>query len=106
MTVLAPIFVAAGAVVAAAIVLLHFLARRRPRPAVLPTARFVPDRPARWPSPAPKPTDWVLLALRLLAVVAVAAAFAGPVREPDRAITSRVILVGRSEEHTAEIQSP
>lgn len=96
MTFLAPIFLGAGAVVAGAIVLLHFLARRRPRPAVLPTARFVPDRPARWPSPAPKPTDWVLLALRVLAILAVAAAFAGPVREPDRAITSRVVLVDRS----------
>lgn len=96
MTFVTPIFLAAGAVVAAAIVLLHFLARRRPRPAVLPTARFVPDRPARWPSPAPKPTDWVLLALRVLAILAVAAAFAGPVREPDRAITRRVVLVDRS----------
>ncbi len=96
MTFLAPIFLAAGAAVAGAIVLLHFLARRRPRPAVLPTARFVPDRPARWPSPAPRPTDWLLLALRVMAIVAVAAAFAGPVREPDRAITSRIVLVDRS----------
>jgi hypothetical protein len=96
MTFIAPIFLVGGAVVASAIVLLHFLARRRPRPALLPTARFVPDRPARWPSPAPRPTDWLLLALRVLAIVAVAAAFAGPVREPARAITSRVVLVDRS----------
>ncbi len=96
MTFLAPIFLAAGAAVAAAIVLLHFLARRRPRPAVLPTARFVPDRPARWPSPAPKPTDWVLLALRVLAIMAVAAAFAGPLRQADRAVTHRIVLVDRS----------
>lgn len=96
MTFLAPIFLAGGAVVAAGIIALHFLARRRPRPAVLPTARFVPDRPARWPSPAPRPTDWLLLALRVLAITAVAAAFAGPVREPDRAITTRIVLVDRS----------
>jgi hypothetical protein len=95
-TLLAPIFLAAGAGVAGAVLLLHFLARRRPRAAVLPTARFVPDRPARWPSPAPRPTDWLLLVLRVLAIIAVAAAFAGPVREPDRAVTGRIVLVDRS----------
>jgi Aerotolerance regulator N-terminal len=95
-TFLAPLFFAAGAAVAGAIVLLHFLARRRPRPAMLPTARFVPDRPARWPSRAPRPTDWLLLALRVLAVVAIAAAFARPVREPSRAVTTRIVLVDRS----------
>jgi hypothetical protein len=95
-TFLAPIFLVAGAAVAGAIVLLHFLARQRPRPAVLPTARFVPDRPARWPSRAPRPTDWLLLALRVLAIIAVAAAFAQPVREPNRAVTTRIVLVDRS----------
>lgn len=96
MTFLAPGFLAAGAAVAGAIVLLHFLARRRPRPAMLPTARFVPDRPARWPSRAPRPTDLLLLALRVLAVIAIATAFAGPVREPDRAATARIVLLDRS----------
>lgn len=96
MTFVAPIFLAAGAAIAGAVVLLHFLARRRPRPAILPTARFVPDRPARWPSRAPRPTDWLLLAVRVLAIVAIAAAFAEPVREPDRAVTSRIVLVDQS----------
>ena len=96
MTFLAPIFLAAGAAVAGAVVLLHFLARRRPRPAILPTARFVPDRPVRWPSRAPRPTDWLLLAVRVLAIVTIAAAFARPVREPDRAVTSRIVLVDQS----------
>lgn len=96
MTFLAPLFLAAGASVAGAIVLLHFLARRRPRPAILPTARFVPDRPARWPSRAPRPTEWLLLALRVIAIMAIAAAFAQPVREPRRAETTRIILVDRS----------
>jgi hypothetical protein len=96
MTFLAPLFLAAGAAVAGAIVLLHFLARRRPRPAMLPTARFVPDDPARWPSRAPRPTDWLLLALRVLAVVAIAAGFAHPVRDPQRVLTTRLVLVDRS----------
>jgi hypothetical protein len=93
---LAPLFLAAGAAVAGVVVLLHFLARQRPRPAILPTARFVPDRPARWPSRAPRPTDWLLLALRVLAIVAIAAAFAQPVREPRRTVTTRVVLVDHS----------
>ena len=96
MTFLAPLFLAAGAAVAGAMVLLHFLARRRPRPAVLPTARFVPDRPARWPSRAPRPTDLILLALRVLAIVTIAAAFAQPVRDPWRTVVGRVVLVDRS----------
>ena len=96
MTFLAPTFLVAGAAIAAAVVLLHFLARRRPRPARLPTARFVPDRPARWPSRAPRPTDLLLLALRVLAIVTIAAAFAGPVREPARAVVGRVVLVDQS----------
>jgi hypothetical protein len=96
MTFVAPIFLLAGVAAASAIVLLHFLARRRPRPSVFPTARFVPDRPARWPSPAPRPTDWLLLVLRVLAVVAIATGFAQPVRKPQRALATRVVLVDRS----------
>lgn len=96
MTFLAPVFLAAGGAVAGAIVLLHFLARRRPRPAILPTARFVPNRPARWPSRAPRPTDWLLLALRVLAIVAIATAFAQPVRDSRPAVMTRIVLVDRS----------
>ena len=96
MTFVTPVFLLAGVGVASAIVLLHFLARRRPRPAVLPTARFVPDRPARWPSRAPRPTDWLLLALRVFAILAIASAFAGPVRQPARSITTRIVLTDRS----------
>lgn len=96
MTFLAPLFLAAGAVAAGVIVLLHFLARRRPRSAVLPTARFVPDDPARWPARAPRPTDLLLLALRVLAVLVIAAAFAQPVRAPERTVTTRLVLVDRS----------
>jgi hypothetical protein len=95
-TFLAPVFLAAGAAAAGVIMLLHFLARRRPRPAILPTARFVPDRPARWPSRAPRPTDWLLLALRVLAIIAIAAAFAQPIREAKRGVTARIVLVDRS----------
>ena len=38
----------------------------------------------------------MLLAVRVLAIVAIAAAFAGPIREPDRAVTSRIVLVDES----------
>lgn len=102
MTFLAPLYLALGALAAAAVVALHFLARQRPRPAALPTARFVPDMPVRWPSRSSRPTDWLLLALRVLAVLLVAMAFAHPVLQPDRAVSRRIVLVDRSR-HVADI---
>lgn len=102
MTVLAPLYLGLGAVVAAAVVALHFLARQRPRPAVLPTARFVPDMPVRWPSRSSRPTDWLLLALRVLGVLLVTLAFAQPVVHPDRALSRRIVLVDRSR-HVADV---
>jgi hypothetical protein len=79
MTFLAPWWLAAGGVAGAAVVALHFLARQRPRAANLPTARFVPDLPARAPSRAVRPADLVLMAVRVAAVLALSAAMAGPV---------------------------
>lgn len=96
MTVLAPIFLAAAALGALAVVAMHFLARRRPPAGMLPTARFVPDRAVRATSRSPRPTDLLLLALRVLVVLLVGAAFAGIAREPARRASARVILVDRS----------
>lgn len=92
MTLLAPWFLAAGALAAAAVVALHFLAWGRPPEAVLPTARFVPDRPARAAARATAPADLLLLALRVLLVLLVALALAAPVRSASGRGVRRVIL--------------
>src|SRR5262245_53869585 len=76
---LVPWLVGAGAIAALGIVALHLLTTRRPPPAPLPTARFVPESEVRAVSRARRPTDLLLLALRVLAVMAIGAAFAQPV---------------------------
>lgn len=79
MTLLAPWMFAAGVTAALGVVALHLLTTRRPPPALLPTARFVPESDVRAVSRASRPTDLLLLALRALAVLAIGAAFARPV---------------------------
>ena len=73
------------------IVALHFLARRRPRAVAFPTARFVPDRAVRAPALHRRPSDRVLLALRVSALLLLGLAFARPgwqgAREPVAQIT-------------------
>lgn len=76
MTFLAPWVFPWGAAAAAAIVALHLLTTRRPPTAALPTARFVPEADLRAVARAARPADLLLLALRLLAVLAVTLAFA------------------------------
>ncbi len=93
MSFLHPGWLVAAAMVAAGVVALHFLSRRRPRPAPLPTARFVPDLTVHAPSRGRLPTDLVLLALRAAAVMAIGAALAGPVVTPPRRPVARVVLV-------------
>jgi len=92
----APAFFVTGALAALVIVALHFLARQRPRAAPFPTARFVPERTARAPSRALQPTDLLLLLLRVLAVLALGAAFARPEWEGARDGTRRIVVVDRS----------
>ena len=92
----APAFFMGGALAAAAVVALHFLARQRPRAAPFPTARFIPERTARAPSRALQPTDLLLLLLRVAAVLLLGAAFARPEWEGVRGGTRRVVVVDRS----------
>lgn len=92
----APVFVWVGGVVALAVVALHLLAWRRPQTVPLPTARFAPEAPARTVSPAMRPADLALLALRVLLVGLVSAALAGPRFSVRSQSTARVIVVDRS----------
>jgi hypothetical protein len=93
MTFLVPGFFFASLAVAAAIVALHFIVTRQPRAALLPTARFVPDTPATTVAPARRPSDLLLMLLRVLTVLAAGAGLAKPVVTPSRGAEARVILV-------------
>jgi hypothetical protein len=95
-TFLAPLWLWAAAAASAAALALHFFARQRPRPAPFPTARFVPDVAARAPSLARKPTDLLLLLLRVLALLAVGVGLARPQITPERRPLARVVLLGDS----------
>lgn len=103
---LAPGFLFASLGVAAAIVALHFIVTRQPRAAILPTARFVPATPATTVARARRPSDLLLMLLRVLTVLAAGAGLAKPVITPSRAAEARVILVdvSRSARHSAAIR--
>lgn len=105
MTLLAPAFFYASLLVAAGAVALHFIVTRQPRAGVLPTARFVPDLPATATARATRPSDLLLLLLRVLLVLAMGAGLAKPVLKPSRSATARVILadLSRSVTNAAEI---
>jgi hypothetical protein len=88
------LWVAAGASLAA--VALHLLAWRRPPESPLPTARFAPEAPIRIASRAIRPSDLALLALRVLVLMLIGVALAGPsfvARSPG---VPRVLVVDRS----------
>jgi hypothetical protein len=93
MSFLAPGFFFASLAVAAAIVALHFIVTRQPRSAILPTARFVPDTRATAVARAKRPSDLLLMLLRVLLVLAAGAGLAKPVLKPSRIAEARVILV-------------
>jgi hypothetical protein len=96
MTLLAPLWLGVGIAAALGVLALHLIARMRPAPMLLPTARFVPDLPARAASRAPRPTDVLLLLLRAAAAILLGLAFAGPMLTPLRTPLARVVLLDRS----------
>jgi hypothetical protein len=96
MTLTAPFFMWAAVAVSLATLGLHLLAWRRPPESPLPTARFAPERPIRMVSRAVRPSDLGLLALRVLLVMLIGLALAGPVLTPRREGTARVVVVDRS----------
>ena len=96
MTFLAPwaLWVAGG--VSAMVVALHFLASATPRTLLLPTTRFIPDRPANATARAIRFSDLLLLVLRVAVVMLVGLAFARPVPGGSRRAVGRVVMVDRS----------
>ncbi len=95
MTFAAPIWLAGAAALSLLVVALHLLARRRPRPLVYPTARFIPEQAASAPAAARRPSDLLLLLLRVAIILLIGAAFARPLRSPPRR-TAHLVLIDRS----------
>lgn len=108
MTWLAPWMLAGGFAAAAVAVALHLIAWDRPEPAPLPTARFVPD-PRFVPAARRRQlADVLLLLLRVLTILLVAAAFARPVITPARRGSARIVVLDRSRavaDHQAALDS-
>lgn len=96
MTFLAPGFLWGAIAVAAGIIALHFIVTRQPRATVLPTARFVPDSAATATVRDARPSDLLLMLLRVLVVLAAGAALARPVIKPSRQASGRVFLMDDS----------
>jgi hypothetical protein len=96
MTFLAPWALVVAGLAAAGMVVLHLVARQRPAAYLLPTTRFIPDRRTLVSRAATRPRDLLLLALRVLLLLAAGAAFARPVLTPRRGAIARVILLDRS----------
>lgn len=88
----APAFLIVGALLTTVPVALHMLARTPPERRPLPTARFLTvDRRTRLR--LRPPADRVLLALRVLFLLLLAAAFAQPEWRPERAGSAVVVLL-------------
>ena len=96
MSFLAPGFFYASLAVAAAVVAIHFIVTRQPKAAILPTARFVPNLPANATARATRPSDLLLMLLRVLLVLLIGAGLARPIFKPSRNKSARVILVDAS----------
>lgn len=96
MTFLAPGFFFAALAVAAGVVALHFIVTRQPRAGILPTARFVPNLPATATAKHTRPSDILLMLLRVLLVLVAGAGLARPIFKPSRGAEARVILADAS----------
>lgn len=104
MTFAAPLWLALAGGVAAVVVGLHLLARRTPRIFFLPTARFLPDRPARATLSATPPTDLLLLLVRVVMVLLIGAALARPQMPTPRGVRT-IVALDRSRAAGAELDS-
>lgn len=78
----------------------HLLSVRQPPELLLPTARFVPGADARAVARRPKPSDLLLLLSRVVAVLAIGAAFSGLRCASGGAQYARLVYVDR--QHTMD----
>lgn len=88
-----PSYLLAAGAASLVVVVLHLLAWRRPTPVSFPTARFIPPSAVRAVSRAIRPTDVVLMCVRVAALLLAGVALARPVVAPVRRGTARVMVV-------------
>ncbi|HEX2093353.1 MAG TPA: BatA domain-containing protein, partial [Longimicrobiaceae bacterium] len=88
-----PVLLAAGLLAALLPLALHLIARRPPERVALPTVRFLTPDPRTAVRIRRRPTDLPLLALRILLLVLLGAAAAGPAWLPRRAGTAELVLL-------------
>lgn len=75
---------------------LHFLSVRRPPVLLLPTMRFLPDRPVRAVSRSARPSDLLLMLLRVMALLLIGLALAGVTWSGGAPTHGRVVVVDRN----------
>ncbi len=96
MTFLAPGWIALAGIASLAVVAIHFIAWRLPRAMTLPTARFVPDEPARLAARTVRLADLPLLVLRVACLMAGGLAMARPALQPSPQGTAAVVAMERA----------
>ena len=95
MSFLAPGWIGLAALASLAVVAIHLIAWRLPRSVVLPTARFVPDEPARRAARTIRPADLALLVLRVTVLMAGGLAMARPVIQASPRGSATVVALAR-----------
>ena len=96
MTFFAPGFLFAALAAALGATALHFISMRQPPSELLPTTRFIPEHPAVTRTITRAPEDVLLLAVRVVALLLIGAAFARPIRAPHRQSVLRIVLADQS----------
>ena len=104
MSFVAPGWLAFAALASLAVVAIHLISWRLPRTVVLPTARFVPDEPARRAARTMRLADLAVLALRVGVVLAAGTALARPVFESRPRGAATVIALEASGGDTAAVR--
>jgi len=95
MTWLIPSAIAIAAAASLVAIALHFIARSRPVAEIFPTARFIPQRAIHARTRSLALTDVLLLLLRVLAIMLLGVAVAGPLFAAGRRVT-RIVIADRS----------
>ncbi|MGH7637345.1 MAG: BatA domain-containing protein [Gemmatimonadaceae bacterium] len=94
MSFVAPVWLAIAGLVAAGVVVAHLITRSQPRHDVLPTARFIPQTAPLTVTRTRRPTDLLLLLVRLLALALLGLALAGA--HVTRSAPVRVTIIDQS----------